>query len=215
MEKRIKMQEQETKRLFELLAMGDLKKLDQTLEKGANVNTRDKNGKTLIFHAIETNDKNAVEILLKYKADFTIKDNNGFLPTDIMDNEEFEFGDISIDRKKEYKKIEKLLLSPYPRDITFINRGLLFSAAILGDMALFKEAINNAGVTDVNIRLKDGRTPLHLASQKGHPKIVKELLEVESNYPNEKRNKTTHYVNSIESNGKTPLHYAADSNSKK
>ncbi len=210
-----KMQHQETNQVFKLLITGDLKTLGNLLEKGANINHQDENGKTLIYHAIEKNDKDAVELLLNYEADITIKDFNGYLPTDIMDNEIWEFGFVSIKRKKEYEKIRELLLSPYPTSIIFLNRKILFSAAIGGNMFLFNDAVNDAGVTDVNIRLKDGTTPLHLATQNEHPKIVKRLLEVESNYPDEKRNRTTTYVDSIDDKGKSPLHYATESKSKK
>ena len=152
--------------LFGALENQDIKALEELLKKGAAVNAQDENGKTLIYKAIENNDAKAVELLLKYDADYTIKDIEGYLPTDIMYDEEHEYGYVSFVRKRKYKKIEDLLMSPYPKDLIFINRELLFSAAVEGNMAALEDAMDEGGVWDVAIRLKRWHHALAYGCQK-------------------------------------------------
>ena len=47
------------------------------IEKGANVNAQDKNGKTALFYASASNNDDVAVLLLKSGADADIKDNNG------------------------------------------------------------------------------------------------------------------------------------------
>ncbi|ELP91687.1 hypothetical protein EIN_207540 [Entamoeba invadens IP1] len=57
--------------------MNNLEVMDKLLEKGADVNSANTNGTTALMFALKKNDPKQIEILLKYKPDTKLKDNNG------------------------------------------------------------------------------------------------------------------------------------------
>lgn len=198
--------------LFQALMSSNLEALATALKNGADVNAQDKDGKTLIYKAIETNNAKAVELLLQYHADYETKDFKGYLPTDSMYEEVWQYGYVTFILKKRWKPIESLLKANL-NGIAFLNKKSLFSAALDDSLARLKDAIRNGGVWDVNIRLQDGTTPLHLAAKKGHTKLANALLEEEKKIT-EKNGKSTTipFVDSQDSQGKTALHYAVENN---
>lgn len=198
-----------TNRYFDAIKNGNLTVLQEELT-SLNINQKDDEGKTMLHYAISQNNLNAVKLLLRQKANIELKDNKGFLPTDIMYQESWtDYGFLSISLKEAYKEIELLLLS-YMSSIIFINKKMLFSAAIEGSIVAVKEAIHSAGVWDVDIRLSDGRTPLHLAAKKGHSKVVMALLNQHQNNVKRKGFSMDNYINATDSFGKTALDYATE-----
>ncbi|MEE4247208.1 MAG: ankyrin repeat domain-containing protein, partial [Kangiellaceae bacterium] len=194
---------------FEAVKNGDLKVLQKELT-STIINQKDDKGKTLLHYSIAQNNLHAVKLLLHHNANIELKDDEGFLPTDIMYNESWtDYGCISVSLKAVYKDIEQLLLS-HMSSILFVNKRILFSAALEGSVAAVKEAIHSAGVWDVDIRLADGSTPLHLATKKGHSKVVIALLNQHQNNVKDKGYSMHSYINAKDSAGKTALDYAAE-----
>ena len=56
-----------------------MEEIERVLKKGANVNTK-KNGKTILYKAAQDGNLEQVKLLLKYKADVNIPDNQGNTP---------------------------------------------------------------------------------------------------------------------------------------
>lgn len=56
------------------------------IEKGANINYKDKNGNTALMHAANHYNLEAFETLLKFKADTKIKNNDGKTIVDMVKN---------------------------------------------------------------------------------------------------------------------------------
>lgn len=74
-------------------------------------------------------------------------------------------------------------------------KSTLHHAARIGDIQKMQKLISDGH--EINVRDKDGDTPLHIASHNGHTKIVKLLLTNGAD------------VDTKDKRGRTPLHYAA------
>ena len=66
--------------LISAVSKVQLSKVKDLINRGADVNTKDKNGKTILHIAIENNYEDIVKFLIQNKADVNIKDNDGNTP---------------------------------------------------------------------------------------------------------------------------------------
>ncbi|WP_457746330.1 ankyrin repeat domain-containing protein [Sulfurimonas sp.] len=86
-----------TEEIAELLSITDFIKEDYpikfiaiALQKGANVNFQDNNGKTALMLACEKNDDSLIHLLLKYNVDIRLEDNNFTTAFSYSSNSNFE-----------------------------------------------------------------------------------------------------------------------------
>ncbi|MCB9698825.1 MAG: hypothetical protein H6738_18735 [Alphaproteobacteria bacterium] len=146
-----------------------------------SADTRDALGRTELHRAIADKDVEAVRSLLEQGADWEIADHQGWWPTDAMYTERREPWGILFELKRGYKPILALLQQAVLErplcSLTFLNRGDLFGAILEGRVSAVQDALDDAGVWDVNIRLQDGTTPLHLAVEGGNARVVAALLD--------------------------------------
>lgn len=194
--------------LFRALVSGDISKLKDALQNLNDVNAQDEEGRTLAFHAIHVRNAEALKTLLEHGIDVEIKDSEGHLPTDQMYYEERAHGFVNLILRKPFESLQASLLDP-PRSILFINKEKLFNAAIEGSVVNLQMAMNSAGVWDVNQRLQDGTTALHLAAKFSHARVMRLLLAQHSK--NIHHNPTVDlpsFVNARDQSGHTALQYA-------
>ncbi len=69
--------------LLETVSKGELSKAKDFISKGADVNIKNKDGKTPLHIAVENNYEDIVKLLLQKNADVNAKDNNGNTPLHI------------------------------------------------------------------------------------------------------------------------------------
>jgi len=142
----------------------------------------DAEGRTLLHHAVARRDAAAVKALLERGADYERNDHAGHPPTHAMFDETWSFDRwVSFELKRGFKAVHAAFLEFVhdPRcagSLTFVNQQLLYNGIIDGSFAAVKSALEEGGVTNLDIRLADGTTPLHLAAKRGEARIVKELL---------------------------------------
>jgi ankyrin repeat protein len=143
---------------------GDIDKVRSILEKGTNVDVRDKAGHTSLFYAASAGQLHVIEFLISKGADVNAKDNRGGeMPL-------FYAGDAG------WKKVVELLIVK-GADINArgdLGGSALESAAWLGrgDVA---ELLITKGA-DVNIRDDWGYIPLHAAACTGLVEIAERLI---------------------------------------
>ncbi len=156
------------------------------LEKGADINGRDSEGRTALFKAVASWSTDIIKFLIEKGADVNAKDTNGDTPLHI----EQMFADEGTDFE-----IVKLLVES-GADPNALNN--------LGETPLYYHLNNPKVVKFLVERMKDikhftdkaGNTPLHYAVRKGKLETVKILLESGIN------------INSQNKDRETPLHTA-------
>lgn len=150
-------------------------------------NRPDADGRTPLHHAVARRDAAAVKALLERGADYERNDNAGYPPTHAMFVESLSGGRwIELTLKKGYKPIYdvfvEFLHNPKCKGtLTFINQQMLYNGIVERSLARVKDALTEGGVWNLDIRLADGTTPLHLAAKLGEARIVQELLANEAN----------------------------------
>jgi ankyrin repeat protein len=173
--------------LMEAAKSNDLKKMEDLIKKGANVNSADDRGRTPLMYAAQAGSQQAIERLVKtYHADVNAKDINNqtaLMKSSIMGkNDGVKF---LLDNKAkidEYDKFGRTALTYSARaDHTDVLKTLLQKGA------------------DPNIRDDDGRSPLMEAAAKGNLESTKELIRhfADPNAQTDKT-KTTALMDAIE-----------------
>ena len=134
-------------------------------------NLRYDNGKTLVHYFVETKNKRGVDACISKKFPISIKDDDGKTPLD------FAFEDID------------------NRISVEIAAALIYGGAdpVETDFSYFQDALSSR---NLNLRLGDGQTPLHLCSIMGHKAIAEYLLGENAD------------TSVQDSSGSTPLHEA-------
>ncbi len=142
---------------------GDKAEVAALLAKGADVNSKDKDGSTPLNRASYWGKKDVAELLLAKGADINTRDKNGYTPL----HEAARWG---------YKDVAELLLAK-GADINAKNKDgwtPLHEAAYRG----IKRVVELLLAKGADINAKDGNseTPLHMAARMGRKDVV-ELLE--------------------------------------
>ncbi len=151
--------------LMDAAKNNDLKKMEDLIKQGANVNSADDKGRTPLMYAAQAGSQQAIEKLVKaHHADVNAKDVNdqtALMKSSIMGkNDGVKF---LLDNKAkidEYDKFGRTALTYSARsDHTDVLKTLLHKGA------------------DPNIRDNDGRSPLMEAAAKGNLESTKELVK--------------------------------------
>ncbi|MCB9673437.1 MAG: hypothetical protein H6734_28495 [Alphaproteobacteria bacterium] len=159
---------------------GDLDARRTAIAAGGDPNARDGAGRTALHLAIAVKDVEAVRFLIEHGADWELKDEQGFTATDGMYAEKRAPWGVDFELKRGYKAILGVLQEAVLTgggSLTFLNRDQLFSAIQNRRVTEVQDALDDAGVWDVDIRLADGTTPLHLAVERGNARVVAALLD--------------------------------------
>ncbi len=152
----------ELKILSESVTKGDIAKIQEAIQAGADVNVRNKNGFTPLWKASKKGHTEIVKLLLKAEADVNARNKYG---TPLL-----------VATYKGHTEIVKLLLTA-GADVNAADKWgdtPLYTATYKGHTEIVKLLLT-AGA-DVNAADQWGDTPLLFASQKGYTEIVKLLL---------------------------------------
>ena len=177
------------KKLFEYLEEKNWEAAFDMVSEGADVNAKDKNGRTPAFYCIENGNYtilNNLDKAGKNKVDPNAQDNTGLslLHCAVL--------------KKQDAIITYLLkvraCSPRTQ-ITKSGASPLYDAARMGTYEMVKNLITFGA--DPTVATNAGLTPLHQAAARGNLDMVKELVQAGAE------------VNAVAENGRTPVFYAA------
>ena len=172
------------RRLIEAAAAGDLDEVMELVEKGADVNAKDKDGWTPLHYAASNGYLDVVKFLVENGADVDAEDKDSQTPLHVA----AFFGHLDV---------VKFLVKngAYVNAMDNDGQTPLHVAASNGHLDVVKFLVKNGA--DVNAKDKDGQTPLHKAAYFGHLSVAKFLVEHGAD------------INAKDKNGWTPLHYAA------
>jgi ankyrin repeat protein/beta-lactamase regulating signal transducer with metallopeptidase domain len=172
---------------------GDLAKVQSFIQKGTDVNAKDRVGQTPLFSAVLADTTDVAKFLIAKGADIDAKDSLGMTPL------------ISLLRSHDKKDMVELLISKGANVNTQTKGGAtpLHLACGCGEndaaeLLIVKGANVNAKATGRWV----GVTPLHCAAGNGYRHIVELLLAKGAN------------VNAKDNNGQTPLHTACSKGQK-
>jgi ankyrin repeat protein len=162
---------------------GEIETALSLISEGADVNAREEDGSTPLFWAAVKGHGDIVNLLLANGADINARRRNGNTALHcVLFNREYDMAKLLIANGAD------------PNAVTLISgRTPLYLAA---HKRAVVEVLLAKGV-DVNVRCKDGATPLHHASEMGEEDAVELLLAHGAN------------VNAQTQRGDTPLHLAA------
>ena len=172
------------KRLIEAAANGDLDEVMELVEKGADVNARDKDGWTPLHHAAANGHLDIVKFLVENGADVDAEANDGSTPLHVA----AFFGHLDV---------VKFLVKngAYVNAMDNDGQTPLHVAAANGHLNIVKFLVRHGA--DANAKDRDGSTPLHVAASRGHLDVAKFLVEHGAD------------INAKDKDGWTPLHHAA------
>ena len=190
--------------LLEAALIGDLIRVQKALEKGANPNTKNKDGWTPLHIAAMDGHVDVVRVLLERGANPRIADNKGLIPLDYAKDSVIR-SLLESAMRNSYSGVPRMQVNEAARiDNGFLKKAgnwdnELLEAAKNGDLIKVQTALENGA--NPNAKNNAGQTPLHyaaslFAAQEGRVEIVKLLLKRGAD-PNAKNK-----------HGKTPLHYA-------
>ncbi|WP_253701452.1 ankyrin repeat domain-containing protein [Bacillus sp. FJAT-27445] len=189
--------------LFAAAEHGNVDEISRLIEKGANINAQDSNGKTPVMIATYNNDVAAAKILIDARADVDIRDNmknNVFLYAgaegyiDILKlainagadpHITNRYGGVAVIPAAERGHVDvvELLLTETDINVNHVNNlgwTALIEAIILNKGGKRQQVIIRLLIdhgADVNIPDGDGVTPLEHARNKGFREIEKTLIE--------------------------------------
>ncbi|KAK0617885.1 ankyrin repeat-containing domain protein [Bombardia bombarda] len=144
-------------------ASGNEMGVEVLLDKGAQLESRDKKGRTALFHAAAQGHESVMRLLLDRKPNIEAPDNEGMTP-------------LLVAIKKGLKHMVKLLLESGASAVSS-GRDLPLCLAAKGGYESMLELLVAHGA-DINTRDDQGGTPLILAARHGHAMVVKMLIEM-------------------------------------
>lgn len=149
--------------------MGDAYVVGLFLEKGMNVDSRDKNGATALMRAAENGHAKVVKLILSNKADTNATDKNGY--TALMVAAE----------GRHVETIKALVSAGVDVNEKNPKRGTtaLMIASARGSADSVEALIK--GGADMNATDNNGYTALMMAAEKGHKGVVEKLVESGAN----------------------------------
>lgn len=177
--------------LFDTVRKGNLDRVKDLIEKGADINSSDNDGNTPVHLAAKEGNLDVVKYLIEVKeVDLNAKDNNGNTPLHLATGE----GRLDV---------VKYLIDEKKADFNVKNDDgwtPLHCAAEKGKLDVVKCLIDEKKA-DFNVKDNYGQTPLHAAAYWGNLDVVKYLID----------EKKVDFVDfNVENNyGWTPLHRAA------
>jgi cytohesin len=213
--------------------MGDLAKLESFIKEGADINALDDHGYSPLHYAAQNGKNEAVELLIAKEADVNSKNNNGQTPIDVAYQRNHrnivnllieKSADVSLHMAARYGLTGKLK--------ELIAKGSDINAAdSSGQTALhyaarrgYKEIVELLLANGANVNTKDnkGLTPVEMAMSRQRTQIAKLLINSNADISsihlaafsgNLAKVKTFLQmginINAQDSDGRTPLHYAA------
>ena len=157
----------------------DLAKL--LINKGANVNAKDKDGNTPLHWAVDSENKEMIELLLTQKGiDVNAKNQHGYTP---LYEAARNFLHI---QNEDYREVMKEIMKLLVQKGADINIPDMFGDTALHEMA-HKVLVGDASKedvkflielgADVNAQNQDGRTPLYWAIQNWNKEMIKLLVQ--------------------------------------
>jgi len=171
--------------LLQAAKQGNLKKLNELLSKGADVNAKDGNGNSVLLYAIKHNKVEAVNFLLSKGANLEAKNKN--IRTPLM------FAII-----EENAEMVKFLLSKGAKLEAKDDTGWTPLIIAVGKQNReIVEFLVSKGA-DVNAKTTSGITPLHVAAHKNNQELVKFLRSKGAD------------IKTKDTKGQTPLDYTKD-----
>ncbi|MEK6981608.1 MAG: ankyrin repeat domain-containing protein [Candidatus Micrarchaeota archaeon] len=135
------------KKLLDAAKRGNIRKLEEALESGAEVNAKDEKGKTALMHAAEKGNSEMVKLLLKHKASVVEIDDKGgnalwmAVRSNNLETAELIISEINL------------------KDPSLIDHGCPMSVAVWNGNIPMIDLLLKYGA-DINARRGDGSTPL-------------------------------------------------------
>ncbi|MHB9148282.1 MAG: ankyrin repeat domain-containing protein, partial [Candidatus Amoebophilus sp.] len=151
--------------LLEVASSGEISKICELIQKGADIHAEDSNGWTSLHRASQRGYLEVSNHLLKAGAHINAKDANGLTP-------------LYVATLLGHLESAKLLIE-YGADVNAKNRNgqtPLHMAALKGNLSV-AELLIDAGA-DVNAKDNSGSTPLYIAVSKGHLEVARQLVGV-------------------------------------
>ncbi|WP_338482336.1 ankyrin repeat domain-containing protein [Wolbachia endosymbiont (group A) of Ophion costatus] len=173
-----------TAKLLKVAKSGDIQEVNSLINKGANVNATDQDGKTPLHWAAVKGHEEVVEALLgKHGIDVNLADKNKDTPLHSV----LKKDNIDINVLNALLRAEGINVNAQDKD----NRTPLHWATGRDNVEVVNVLIIKGA--DVNAQDKDNRTPLHFAAQNNNKEIVDALIKAGAD------------VNIKDEDGKTPL----------
>jgi cytohesin len=192
-----------------LAAQSDsFKAIQQLLIYGANIQAQDKNSQTALHVAAQSDSFEAIQELLSSGADIQAQDKNGQTALHIAAQSD------------SFEAIRQLLSSGADIQAQDKNGQTALHVAVQsGSLNAIQQLLDHSA--DIQAQDKDGQTALHIAAQSGLFKAIQKLLNYDTRTQTETRedgtvlykvetgNNENGQINSVDNDGKTPLHLAA------
>jgi len=189
--------------------VGDLEKVNAFLEQDADVNAKDKQGKTVLFYAVEHNHKDIVELLIAKGADVNAKEDGGYTPLyyalwygnkDLTTLLISKGAEVNVEPEKDYPLI---YYAVWNEDLDTVKllvaKGAKFDVKILEDRTAFHYAVGQGSRDIAEFLVSKGidASTFHVAAGMGDLARVKNHIEQGAD------------VNTQDELGWTPLYWAA------